>query len=64
MLQSMITYLLKHDLIAFLDIVLPDGVRQLCAVMDEVVGPEHVHGRHVARLGKLGRQICELESTN
>ncbi len=55
-----IPHLLKHDLIAVLDIVFPDGVGQLRAVVNEVVGPQHVHRRHVARLGKLGRQVREL----
>ncbi len=45
--------LLKHDLIALLDVVLPDGVCQLRAVVYEVVGPQHVHRGHVARLREL-----------
>jgi hypothetical protein len=53
--------LLKHDLIALLDIVLPDGVCELRAVVDEVVGPQHVHRGHVASLCELGRQKRELE---
>ena len=56
-----VAHLLKHDLIAFLDVVLPDGVRQLCAVVYEVVGPQHVHRGHVARLGKLRGQERELK---
>jgi hypothetical protein len=28
--------------------------------VNEVVGPQHVHRGHVARLGKLGRQVREL----
>ncbi len=54
---------MKHDLIALLDVVLPDGVGQLRAVVDEVVGPQHVHRGHIARLSELGRQERELDNT-
>ncbi len=56
--------LLKHDLIALLDVVLPDGVGQLRAVVYEVVGPQHVHRGHVASLSELGRQERELIHNN
>jgi hypothetical protein len=61
--ESICSDLLKHDLIALLDVVLPDGVGQLRAVVDEVVGPQHVHRGHVARLRELGRQERELDNT-
>jgi hypothetical protein len=62
--KSICSDLLKHDLIALLDVVLPDGVCQLRAVVYEVVGPQHVHRGHVARLRELGRQERELEQHN